>query len=155
MTINETTVEALAFRLGEEEYGVDILKVQEIREHDALTRIANAAPYLRGVINLRGAIVPIIDLRLRFRLGAREPGASGVVIVLNIANRVIGMLVDSVSDVVRLGPGDLQAAPRMGTALDTDYLLGIGTTDGRMLILLDIDRLMSPEELGLVERQAA
>jgi purine-binding chemotaxis protein CheW len=155
MTIKETTVEALAFRLGEEEYGVDILKVQEIREHDAVTRIANAPAYIRGIVNLRGAIVPILDLRLRFGLGAREHVSSGVVIVLHIADRVIGMLVDSVSDVISLGAGDVRPAPRMGTTLGTDFLLGIGTIEGRMLILLDIERLMSSEELGLVERLAA
>jgi purine-binding chemotaxis protein CheW len=155
MTIKETTVEALAFRLGEEEYGVDILMVQEIREHDAATRIANAPDYIRGVVNLRGVIVPIVDLRLRFGLGAREHVASGVVIVLNIADRVIGMLVDSVSDVISLGADEIRPAPRMGTGLDKDFLLGIGTIEGRMLILLDIERLMSSDELGLIERLAA
>ena len=155
MTIKETTIEALAFQLGQEEYGVDILKVQEIREHDALTRIANAPDFIKGVVNLRGVIVPIVDLRLRFRLGTGERASAGVVIVLNIANRVIGMLVDSVSDVVSLAADDVRPAPRLGTTLDTDYLLGIGTLDGRMLILLNIERLMSAEELGLIERLAA
>jgi purine-binding chemotaxis protein CheW len=155
MTIKETSVEALAFRLGEEEYGVDILKVQEIREHDAVTRIANAPDYIRGVVNLRGVIVPIVDLRLRFGLGAREHISSGVVIVLNIADRVIGMLVDSVSDVISLGADEIRPAPRMGTGLDKDFLLGIGIIEGRMLILLDIERLMSSDELGLIEGLAA
>ena len=155
MTIKETTIEALAFQLGQEEYGVDILKVQEIREHDALTRIVNAPDFIKGVVNLRGVIVPIVDLRLRFRLGTGECASAGVVIVLNIANRVIGMLVDSVSDVVSLAADDVRPAPRLGTTLDTDYLLGIGTLDGRMLILLNIERLMSAEELGLIERLAA
>lgn len=155
MTIKVTTLEALAFRLGQEEYGVDILKVQEIREHDAVTRIANAPDYIKGVVNLRGSIVPIVDLRLRFALGARADAAAGVVIVLNIADRVIGMVVDSVSDVISLGADDVRPPPRMGTALDTDFLLGIGTIEGRMLILLDIERLMSSQELGLIERLAA
>ena len=155
MTIKETTIEALAFRLGQEEYGVDILKVQEIREHDAVTRIANAPDYIKGVVNLRGNIVPIVDLRLRFNLETREHASAGVVIVLNIASRVIGMVVDSVSDVISLGADEIRPAPRMGTGLDTDFLLGIGTIDGRMLILLDIERLMSSEELGLIERLAA
>jgi purine-binding chemotaxis protein CheW len=157
MTTKETTVEVLAFRLGQEEYGVDILKVQEIREHDAVTRIANAPAYIQGVVNLRGTIVPIIDLRLRFQRDAREHAgvSTGVVIVLTIATRVIGMVVDSVSDVVSLDGGDILPAPRMGTALDTEFLLGIGAIDERMLILLDIERLLSSEELGLVERLAA
>ena len=155
MTIKKTTVEALAFRLGQEEYGVDILKVQEIREHDAVTRIANAPEFIRGVVNLRGNIVPIVDLRLRFKQASGEHGGAGVVIVLNIAGRVIGMVVDSVSDVVSLGVGEILPPPRMGTGLDTEFLLGIGTIDERMLILLDIERLLSSDELGLIERLAA
>lgn len=155
MTIKQTRIEALAFSLGAEEYGVDILKVQEIREHDAVTRIANAPDTIQGVVNLRGSIVPIVDLRQRFRLGLRQPGQPGVVIVLNIAGRIIGMVVDSVSDVVGLSADEIRPAPRMGSGLDTDFLLGIGTIDARMLILLDIERLMSSDELGLIERLAA
>ena len=155
MTIKETTLEALAFTLGSEEYGVDILKVQEIREHDAVTRIANAPDYIKGVINLRGSIVPIVDLRLRFNLATHAHASTGVVIVLNIAGRVIGMVVDSVSDVISLGAYEVRPAPRMAMELGTDFLLGIGIIDGRMLILLDIERLMSSEELGLIERLAA
>jgi len=155
MTIKETTVEVLAFRLGQEEYGVDILKVQEIREHDAVTRIANAPDYIKGVVNLRGNIVPIIDLRLRFNLDTREQAGAGVVIVLNIAGRIIGMVVDGVSDVVSLSADEILPAPQMGTALDTEFLLGIGTIDERMLILLDIERLLSSDELGLIKRLAA
>jgi purine-binding chemotaxis protein CheW len=155
MTIKESTLEALAFKLDQEEYGVNILKVQEIRDYDTVTRIATAPDYIKGVVNLRGSIVPIVDLRLRFKLDVREHAGSGVVIVLNIANRVIGMVVDSVSDVISLGADEIRPAPSMGTALDTDFLLGIGTIEGRMLILLDIERLMSSEELGLIERLAA
>ena len=129
--------------------------MQEIREHDAVTRIANAPDFIDGVVNLRGIIVPIVDLRQRFRLALRPSGQPGVVIVLNIAGRVIGMVVDSVSDVVSLSAGEIRPAPRMGSALDTDFLLGIGTIDERMLILLDIERLMSSDELGLIERLAA
>ena len=152
MTIKQTTVEVLAFKLGQEEYGVDILKVQEIREHDHVTRIINSPEYIKGVINLRGILVPIVDLRLRFKLDTCE---QGVVIVLNIASRVIGMVVDSVSDVISLSADEVRPAPPMGTGLDTEFLLGIGTIDDRMLILLDIERLMSSEELGLIERLAA
>lgn len=155
MTIKETNVEALAFSLGAEEYGLELLNVQEIREHDRVTRIANAPAYIRGVVNLRGIIVPIVDLRQRFGLDSRAAGQSGVVIVLNIAGRVIGMVVDSVSDVVSLSADEIRPAPSMGTGPDTDFLLGIGTIDDRMLILLDIERMMSSQELGLVERPAA
>jgi len=155
MTIKEPIIEALAFRLGKEEYGVDLLKVQEIRGHDPVTRIANAPDFIKGVVNLRGIIVPIVDLRQRFHLNIREYDQFTVVIVLNIANRIIGMIVDSVSDVIRLGPDDIRPAPQMSTAFDTDYLLGLGAIDERMLILLDIERLLSSEDLGLIERVAA
>lgn len=155
MNIKEITIEALAFKLGDEEYGVDILKVQEIRGHDPVTRIANAPDFIKGVVNLRGIIVPIVDLRQRFHLDIRDNDQLTVVIVLNIANRVIGMVVDSVSDVIRIGPDDIRPAPRMGTAFDANFLLGLGTIDDRMLILIDIERLLSSEELGLIERAAA
>jgi len=155
MTTENKPLEVLAFRLGEEEYGVDILKVQEIREHDPVTRIANAPDFIEGVVNLRGTIVPIIDLRRRFHFGAGGNDRFTVVVILNIAGRVVGMVVDSVSDVVRLDPADIRPAPQMGSAFDTDFLLGLGTVDERMLILLDIERLLSSEELGLIERLAA
>lgn len=155
MTIKETTIEALAFQLGNEEYGVDILKVQEIRGHDPVTQIANAPDFIRGVVNLRGIIVPIVDLRRRFHLASQPDDEFNVVIVLNIASRIIGMVVDGVSDVIQLGPDDIRPAPHMGTAFDSDFLLGLGTLDDRMLILLDIERLLSSTELGLVERLAA
>jgi purine-binding chemotaxis protein CheW len=154
MTLKETSLEALAFRLGAEEYGVDILKVQEIREHDRVTSIANAPEHVRGVINLRGIIVPIIDLRRRFQLGDCETPQLSVVIVLSLRSRVIGMVVDSVSDVISLAADEIRPPPQLGAALDTDYLHGIGTVDGRMLILLDIERLMSSEEFGLAQRLA-
>jgi purine-binding chemotaxis protein CheW len=155
MTIKTSALEALAFTLGREEYGVDILKVQEIRGHDTVTRIANAPAFIKGVVNLRGVIVPVVDLRLRFNIDSSGDEQFSVVIVLNIAGRIIGMVVDSVSDVISLGADEIRPAPQMGSALDTDFLLGIGTVDGRMLILLDIERLMSSEELGLTERLAA
>ena len=155
MTIKTSALEALAFTLGREEYGIDILKVQEIRGHDTVTRIANAPAYIKGVVNLRGVIVPVVDLRLRFNIDAGSDEQFSVVIVLNIAGRIIGMVVDSVSDVISLGADEIRPAPQMGSALDTDFLVGIGTIDGRMLILLDIERLMSSEELGLIERLAA
>ncbi len=148
-------LEFLAFTLGEEEYGIDIQKVQELRGYDAVTRIANAPEFIKGVVNLRGIIVPIIDMRIKFALGAPTYDQFTVVIVLNIGGRVVGMVVDSVSDVITLSAEQIKPAPEMGAALDTDYLIGLGTLDERMLILVDIDRLMSSEEMGLVERIAA
>ncbi|HEY9223768.1 MAG TPA: chemotaxis protein CheW [Variovorax sp.] len=148
-------LEFLSFTLGDEEYGIDIQKVQELRGYDAVTRIANAPAYIKGVVNLRGIIVPIIDMRIRFNLGEPRYDEFTVVIVLNIGGRVVGMVVDSVSDVITLSAEQIKPAPEMGSTLDTDYLIGLGTLDERMLILVDIDRLMSSEEMGLVEAAAA
>ncbi|MBS1169374.1 MAG: chemotaxis protein CheW [Burkholderiaceae bacterium] len=147
--------EFLAFKLGQEEYGVDILKVQEIRGYETVTRIANAPEFIKGVVNLRGTIVPIVDMRIKFNLGIPAYDQFTVVIVLNIGNRVVGMVVDSVSDVTTLDPAQIKPPPSVGTALNTDYLLGLGTIDERMLILVDIDQLMSSSDIGLIEKLAA
>jgi purine-binding chemotaxis protein CheW len=147
--------EALNFRLGAEAYGISIMKVQELRTYENVTRIANAPDFVKGVVNLRGVIVPIIDMRIRFNTGAAAYDEFTVVVILNIRNCVGGMVVDSVSDVVTLQEDQVRPAPEMGAAVDTDYLLGIGTVDDRMLILLDIDQLLSSSEMGLFEKMAA
>jgi len=149
--LNVISRQFLAFRLGGEEYGIDLLKVQEIRGYENVTRIANAPDYIKGVVNLRGTIVPIVDMRLRFNLGDPVYDQFTVVIVLNIGRRVIGMVVDSVSDVTTLAPEQIQSAPDMGTTFDADYLMGMGTVGERMLILIDIEGLLSSADMGLVE----
>ena len=145
-------LEVVTFTLGKEEYAIDIQRVQELRGYDAVTRIANAPEYIKGVVNLRGIIVPIIDMRIKFNLGTPVYNEFTVVIVLNILGRVVGMVVDSVSDVITLEQNQIKPPPEMGAALDTDYLIGLGTLDERMLILVDIEKLMSSAEMGLVER---
>lgn len=150
-----TTLEFLAFTLGAEEYGIDIQKVQELRGYDAVTQLANAPAFLKGVVNLRGTIVPIIDMRIKFNMGTPNYDQFTVVIILNVCGRIMGMVVDSVSDVITLNAAQVKPAPQMGTLLNTDYLLGIGAVDERMLILVDIDRLMSGKEMGLIENLAA
>jgi len=152
---NSVLREFLAFRLGKEEYGIDILKVQEIRGYEAVTKIANAPEFIKGLINLRGIIVPIVDMRIKFNLGTPTYDQFTVVIILNIGSRVVGMVVDSVSDVTTLTPEQIKPAPEMGSVLDTEYLIGLGTLDERMLILVDIDKLMSSSDMGLIERMAA
>ncbi|MHB1176584.1 MAG: chemotaxis protein CheW [Sulfuriferula sp.] len=147
--------EFLAFTLGKEEYGIDILKVQEIRGYEPVTRIANSPDFIKGVVNLRGIIVPIVDMRIKFDLGEPVYDQFTVVIILNIAGRVMGMVVDSVSDVTTLSSEQIKAAPEMGTTFDTDYLIGLGTLGERMLILVDIDKLMSSAEMGLLEEAVA
>lgn len=146
--------EFLAFTLGKEEYGIDILKVQELRGYEAVTCIANSPDFIKGVVNLRGIIVPIIDMRIKFNLGEPTYDQFTVVIILNIGGRVMGMVVDSVSDVISLKQEQIRPAPEMGTAFNTDYLIGLGTIDERMLILVDIDKLMSGAEMGLIAKLA-
>jgi len=143
--------EFLAFKLGSEEYGIDILRVQEIRSYEKPTRIANAPEFIKGVVNLRGVIVPIIDMRLKFNLVQAHYDHFTVVIVLNIGQRVMGMVVDAVSDVITLAPEQLRPVPEFGAGMASEHLLAIGAVDDRMLILVDIEKLMSGAELGLVE----
>ena len=163
-TQTQTTIEAagestgsefLAFTLGKEEYGIDILKVQEIRGYEPVTRIANAPAFIKGVVNLRGTIIPVVDMRIKFNLGTPTYDQFTVVIILNIAGRVVGMVVDSVSDVMTLQPEQIKPAPEVGTVFDSDYLIGLGTLGERMLILVDIDKLMSSSDMGLIEKIAA
>jgi purine-binding chemotaxis protein CheW len=147
--------EYLTFTLGEEEYGMDILKVQEIRGYDAVTKIANSPPFIKGVINLRGVIVPIVDLRIKFNLGQPTYDQFTVVIILNIGSRVMGIVVDGVSDVIQLNSDSLRPAPEFGSILDTRYILGLGTVEERMIIVVDIEKLMSSQEMALIEEAAA
>ena len=144
--------EYLTFTLGREEYGIDILKVQEIRGYDPVTHIANAPEFIKGVINLRGVIVPIVDMRIKFKVGEPTYHEFTVVIIMNVLDRVIGMVVDGVSDVVALTPEQIRPTPEMGAALNTDYITGLGTVNDQMLILVDIEKLMGSEEMQIVDR---
>ena len=144
--------EYLVFTLGEEEYGLEILKVQEIRGYDRVTRIANTPDFILGVTNLRGVIVPIVDLRVKFDLAVAEFNANTVIIILNFADRVVGVIVDGVSDVISLNTSQIRVAPDFSVTLSTEYLLGLGTIDERMLILVDIEKLLNSEEMELVEK---
>ena len=148
--------EYLSLRLGAEEYGIDILRVQEIRSYEPPTRIANSPAYLKGVVNLRGVIVPVVDLRLKFALEAAEYNEFTVVIVLNVAGRVVGVVVDSVSDVIQFAPGAIRPAPEFSSSVDAGFITGIGTVkDGeqeRLLILVDIENLVGSCSLDLANR---
>jgi len=144
--------EYLTFTLGREEYGIEILKVQEIRCYEAVTRIANAPEFIKGVVNLRGIIVPIVDMRIKFNLGKAEYDQFTVVIILNVAGRVVGMVVDGVSDVIQLAGEQIRPAPDFSaSSFDTRYITGLGTLDSRMLILVDIEKLMSGSDMALME----
>ena len=141
--------EFLTFRLAAEEYGIEILKVQEIRGWEDPTAIAGTPDFIKGVINLRGTIVPIVDLRLKFK-GEAKYDEFTVVIILSVAKRVLGIVVDAVSDVTTLSPQQIRPAPEFGGALDTRFITGLGTVGERMLILTDIERLMTSRDMQLV-----
>lgn len=147
--------EFLTFTLGKEEYGIDILKVQEIRGYDAVTAIANTPEFIKGVINLRGIIVPIVDMRIKFNLGNVTYDQLTVVIILNVAKRVVGMVVDGVSDVISLTPEQIKPAPQFSATMDTQYLKGLGAVEERMLILVDIEELMASSDMELMDQVAA
>ena len=163
--------EFLTFRLGAEEYGIDILRVQEIRSYEPPTRIANAPPFIKGVVNLRGVIVPIIDLRLKLGCERVDYNEFTVVVVLNVKGRVVGAVVDSVSDVLELGAAQIKPAPELNASIDASFITGIGAVKrapsdpgaehandktgasrvaDRMLILMDIEGLLSSADMGLI-----
>ncbi len=143
------TRQFLTFRVGAEEYGMDILRVQEIRSYEKPTRIANAPEFVKGVVNLRGVIVPVVDLRLR--LGQTgEYNEFTVVIVLNVLGRVVGIVVDSVSDVLELTADEIKPRPDIAAALDSRFITGLGKVAERMLILLDIEAMVGSPDFGLV-----
>jgi len=152
-TVDAEGREFLTFRLGAEEYGIDILKVQEIRGWETPTAIANTPAFIKGVINLRGIIVPIVDLRLKFK-GEATYDSLTVVIILSVARRVLGIVVDAVSDVITLSPQQMRPAPEFGGSIDTRFITGLGTAGDRMLILADIEQLMTSKDMQLVEQAA-
>ena len=147
--------EMLVFKLGSEEYGVDILKVQEIRGYEKVTPIPRSPDYLKGVVNLRGTIVPVIDLRVKFGMPDPTYDSLTVVIVLRIGSRTIGAVVDAVSDVVRLAENEIREAPKLGAMVDSSYLAGVATQGERMILALDIEKLLSAAEMNLLGEAAA
>ncbi|MTD37447.1 chemotaxis protein CheW [Erwinia sp. CPCC 100877] len=152
MAVENLGQEYLIFALGKEEYGIEILKVQEIRGYDRVTRIANTPDFIKGVTNLRGIIVPIVDLRVKFAQENICYDNNTVVIVLNVNQRVVGIVVDGVSDVLSLAAEQIKPAPEFSVTLSTEYLMGLGAVDERMVILVDIEKLLSSEEMELVDK---
>src|SRR5450830_1692957 len=141
--------EYLTFRLDQEEYGIDILKVQEIRGYEPPTRIANAPNFIKGVVNLRGTIVPIVDMRLKFNCSKAEYDSFTVVIILNLHSRIVGIVVDSVSDVMELPPESLKAAPDVDSVIDGDAVLGLGSVGEPMFIFPENEKLISGLHMGI------
>lgn len=152
--VSAATREILAFVLGEEHYGVDILKVQEIRGYEKVTPIPSAPNYLKGVINLRGTIVPVIDMRVKFGLPEARYDSLTVVIILRVASRTIGIVVDAVSDVIALAPDEVKPAPQLGAIISHTFLAGLAIKDDRMVLLLDIEKFLSSSEMNLLQQVA-
>ena len=155
--LDENTQQFLTFILAGEEYGVDILRVQEIKGWDAVTQVPNTPEYVRGVINLRGTIVPIIDLRIRFSIEQLEYGPTTVVIVLKVISgadnsRIMGIVVDGVSDVYNVKNEEINAAPDFGDGVDSSFVKGLATVDEKMVIILDIDHMLNSNELASVNK---
>ncbi len=148
----------LTFMLAGEEYGVDILRVQEIKGWDSATRIPNTPDYVQGVINLRGTIVPIIDLRMRFNLEKLEYGPTTVVVVLKVESenkhRTMGIVVDGVSDVYSISADELKSAPEFGDDVNAEFVKGLATIDEKMVIMLNIDKLLNSRELSVLDSAA-
>jgi len=150
----EATREVLVFVLGGDEYGVDILKVQEIRGYDKVTPIPAAPAYVKGVVNLRGTIVPVIDLRVKFGLAEVRYDEFTVVVILRLATRVVGVVVDGVSDVVALTASEVRAAPEFSAVVDASFISGVATQAERLVLLLDIEKLLSTGDLNVLARAA-
>lgn len=147
---NNASQEYLGFLLGNEEYVIDILKVQEIRGYTTPTKIAQSPDFVKGVINLRGNIVPIVDLRIKFDLPEISYTPFTVVIILNVCQKIVGIVVDSVSDVFNINVDEIKPAPEFSGILHDKYLKGLATVNEKMLIVTDIDALMSSPEMGIV-----
>ena len=152
--VRDATREVLVFVIGEEEYGVDILKVQEIRGYEKVTAIPAAPNYLKGVVNLRGVIVPVVDMRIKFGLPDPQYNSFTVVVILRLSSRVVGIVVDGVSDVVPLPASEVKEAPRLGATVDASFLTGVATVGDRMILLLDIEKFLSSGELDLLDSVA-
>jgi purine-binding chemotaxis protein CheW len=138
----------LTFRLGDEEYGVEILKVQEIKGYSAITPIPNTPSYIKGVMNLRGTIVPVLDLRARFGMSQTEYTPFTVIIVVTVGPKVMGLVVDAVSDVLDIPRENVQATPDFGSQVDARYLDGMAKAGDKLVVLLDIDRVLGVGELA-------
>jgi purine-binding chemotaxis protein CheW len=143
----------LTFVLGSEEYGIDILRVQEIRGYSAITTIPNTPPYIKGVMNLRGAVVPIVDLRCKFGIAETEYDKFTVIIVVMVGTRIVGLIVDAVSDVLDVKSSEVAPTPEFGTTVDTSFMTGMAKAGERLILLLDIDRVAGTADITGLHRQ--
>jgi len=140
----------LTFSLGEEEYGIEILKVQEIKGYSAITYIPNTPPHIKGVMNLRGTVIPVVDLRAKFAMPAVEYNKFTVIIVVTVEEKILGLVVDAVSDVLNIAPGDVRPAPDFGARVDTKFINGVASLNEKLAVLLDIKKLLSEDDLAVL-----
>ncbi len=141
----------LTFSLGDEEYGLEILKVQEIKGYSAVTPIPNTPPHVKGVMNLRGTVIPVVDLRTKFSLDAVEYSKFSVIIIVTVAEKTIGLIVDAVSDVLEIPVAEIRPAPNLGTRTDTRFISGMAELDQKLVVLLDLDKLLSEDDVAALE----
>ena len=158
-TAVEATTQYLTFRLGEEIFALDITQVREVLDFPQITRVPRMPDYMRGVTNLRGAVVPVLDMHLKFGMPALERTVNSCVIIFEVdlggERTVLGALADSVQEVIDLAPGQIEPAPRIGASLQTEFIRGIGKHDGQFVIILDVDRVFTGGELVSVQSAAA
>lgn len=149
----------LTFTLGGEEYGLDILKVQEIIGIMPITRVPKTPEFVRGVINLRGKVIPVVDLRVKFGMGSNEDTDRTCIVVVQVANKsghaVMGAVVDEVSEVIDIAEDQIEATPEFGADIDTDFVLGIGKVADKVVMVLDIDKVLSAREINVIKRVAS
>lgn len=145
----------LTFKLHQEEYGVEILKVQEIKGFTQVTPVPNTPAYVRGVINLRGTVVPVLDLRARFRMESADYNQFTVIIVVNLHDRIVGLVVDAVSDVLNFRHDDVEPTPDFGVGVDTSFITGLAKVEERLVLLLNLECLVTDAEVATAEPVAA
>ena len=158
-TAEEQAAQYLTFRLGEEVFALDIAQVREVLDYTAITRVPRMPEFMRGVINLRGSVVPVVDLRLKFGMSATERTLNTCIIIAEVAiggeRTLLGALADSVQEVIDLDPGQIEPPPRLGASINADFIRGMGKRDERFVIILDVDRVFSTDELSLVQGAGA
>ncbi len=145
----------LTFALGEEEYGIEILKVQEIKGYSGITPIPNTPPHIRGVMNLRGTVVPVVDLRIKFGREGRDYSKFTVIVVVKVGEKIVGLVVDAVSDVLDIPSSEIRPTPDLGGRTDTRFISGMAPTNDKLVVLLDIDRLLEDEEIATIGELAS
>lgn len=154
-TVITETTQFLTYRLGEEIFALEISKVREVLDFTTITKVPRTPEFMRGVINLRGNVVPVVDLRLKFGMTATEQTVNTCIIIVEVEmdgeTTILGALADSVQEVMELDPGQIEPAPKIGTRLRTEFIKGMGKRDDQFVIILDIDKVFSAEEIGLVQ----